>query len=81
MKNKELIHAIERELDTTDKRIMFLRLEFPDRLRYIRLEGCGNIFSTHLVSEFRKNGMVSALCKVMNSKFGYEISQENDEYF
>lgn len=78
---EQLVKAIEKELDTTDKRIMFLRLEFPKRLRYIRIEGSGNVFSTHLIGEFKKNGMVLDLVRVMNDKLGYEIIRgENEDY-
>ena len=70
---EELIKAIERELYLPGLRYMFLRLQFPHVLRFIRLDGSNNVFSCHLVSEFKKHGRLNELAKVFNKKFGYDI--------
>ena len=73
---KEVISALNNILTTTDKRYMFLKMEFPHVIPYINLEGSPNNVSTAIVSEFIRRGLVNKLINILNNKFNYKILQD-----
>lgn len=50
-----MVHEIERQLDTRDKRWMFLKLNFPDDLPLIDLEGSPREVAARIVKRFIDN--------------------------
>ena len=59
--NSELQYILERELDTRDKRYMFLRILFPKEICHINLEGSPMMTTFNIISRFKKNGRLSQL--------------------
>jgi len=53
-----MVHEIERQLDTRDKRWMFLKLNFPDDLPLIDLEGSPREVAARIVKRFIDNDSI-----------------------
>lgn len=68
-----LLKALEDILDTRDKRYMFLRMEFPNLIPYIQLEGSAQNTSFNIYIEFEKQGMIGSLIATLNSKFDLNL--------
>jgi hypothetical protein len=63
-----LIEALEFNLDTRDKRFMFLKMEFKKLVSRINLEGSAHETAWNILSEFEKQGMIGSLVATMNMK-------------
>ena len=74
-KNK-LLEAMQDILDTRDKMYMFLRMEFKRLLPLINIEGSSSDASFNIYEEFRKQGMLTSLMGVLNSKFNTNLNIE-----
>ena len=68
-----MINVMAKELDTRDKRYMFLRLEFKDELPYINLDGTPHDTAWNIFERFRKNGMIGSLMACLNSKLDSDL--------
>jgi hypothetical protein len=53
-----MVHKIEKELDTRDKRYMFLKLMFPEDLPMINIEGSPRETAMNIVDRFIKNDSI-----------------------
>jgi hypothetical protein len=71
-----IIFSMEVNLDTRDKRFMFLKCSFPDFIPYIILEGNPHETAWNIYSHFDKNQMLGSLTAHLNSVFGSEITFE-----
>jgi hypothetical protein len=71
-----LIDAIAKELDTRDKRFMFLKISFPKVLPMIELEGSSFNVAWNIYSEFEKQRLVGSLICCMNSYFDSNLNLE-----
>jgi hypothetical protein len=72
----KLIDAMVKELDTRDKRFMFLKCSFPHIPRVlgrINLEGSSYESAWSIYSEFEKQCMIGSLMACMNSIFDSEL--------
>lgn len=68
----KLVEAIIKELDTRDKRFMFIKCMFshvPSILGRINLEGSSYSSAWEIYSEFDKQGMLGSLIACMNNVF------------
>lgn len=72
----DLTYALEKELDTRDKRYMFLRLEFKDFLYNLNIEGSPRDIAWDIYRYFEKQCMIGELIETMNVKFDYNIKLE-----
>ena len=63
----DLIATLSKELDTRDKRYMFLRIHFRDLVSKINLEGSAFQTSWNIYDEFNKQKMLGSLMACMNS--------------
>lgn len=71
-----LLNAIEVNLDTRDKRYMFMRMEFRTLLPMIDLEGSPRQTAFNIYCEFEKQSMLGSLIATMNVKFDTDIKFE-----
>jgi hypothetical protein len=65
-----MVHRIEKELDTRDKRYMFLKLMFPDDLPMINIEGSPRETAVNIVDRFIKNNSICELETIFLKYFG-----------
>lgn len=77
---KTFIEAIQEKLDTRDKRWMFLKLTFPDRIPYIQLEGCPIDVAYNIYEDFEKNNMLGSLMAHFNGQLGCDLFLEMKGY-
>lgn len=63
-----ILAAIARELDTRDKRYMFLRINFHECLPAINLEGAPSDVAWNIYSEFSKRQLIGSLVACMNGQ-------------
>jgi hypothetical protein len=68
-----LLEFLSKELDTRDKRYMFLKMEFPKFIKHIDLEGCAYSTSYNIYDHFDKQGMVGSLIATINCKFDTDL--------
>ena len=68
-----LIKALEIELDTRDKRFMFLRMEFKELVSKINLEGSAHSVALNIYYEFEKQEMIGSLMACLNSKLDTDL--------
>lgn len=71
-----LIAALSKELDTRDKRYMFLRMEFPKLVSRINLEGSAEQTAWNIYEEFDKQRMLGSLMACMNSRLDTNLLLE-----
>lgn len=73
-----LLNALSDNLDTRDKRFMFLKCMFKDSISIskICLEGPSFITSWNIYEEFRKQQMLGSLIACMNSVFDSNLFLE-----
>jgi hypothetical protein len=72
----KLVEAIIKELDTRDKRFMFLKCMFPhvpSLVGRIDLEGSSYSSAWEIYFEFDKQGMVGSLMACMNNVFNSNL--------
>lgn len=69
----KLIEALQRNLDTRDKRFMFLKICFPTLIPRIQIEGNSQDTSWNIYSEFEKQGMIGSLTACLNSYFNEDL--------
>ena len=72
----KLIDALARELDTRDKRFMFIKCMFPHVPRIIarvNLEGSPEESAWQIFAEFEKQCMLGSLMACMNNVFDSEL--------
>ncbi len=72
----KLIEAIIKELDTRDKRFMFIKCMFPHMpslVGRINLEGSSYSSAWEIYSEFDKQGMFGSLIACMNNVFNSNL--------
>ena len=74
-----IIKALEKELDTRDKRYMFLRLEFSDLLSRIVIEGSAFECAWNIYKYFEKSNMLGSLTATLNSCFDLDIEFESHD--
>ena len=67
--DEQLLKIIEKELNTHDKRWMFLKLEFPFLISRIQLEGAACDTACNIYEEFRKHNLISKLKSILMDKF------------
>ena len=73
--SKILLSAIEKELDTRDKRYMFLILEFPLVVKKVNLEGSSEYCAMMIYDEIKKHCLLESLQRVFELKFGYNFNK------
>lgn len=73
---ENMLKVISRELDTRDKRFMFLKLMFPDLLSTIQIEGNIKETSYNILIKFENSNMLGSLCAVLNTYFDSQIEFE-----
>ena len=64
-----LIDALEKHLDTRDKRFMFLKVSFGKIVNNIQIEGSASDTAWNIYTEFEKRNMLGSLMAHMNSVF------------
>jgi len=64
---KDLVRAIEVELNTKEKQVKFLSEEFPKILPNIDFEGSADVVAYSIFVEFGNNNMLGSLISTMNS--------------
>lgn len=72
----KLIEAITKELDTRDKRFMFIKCMFshvPQIIGRINLEGNSYNSAWEIYTEFDKQCMLGSLTACMNNVFGLDL--------
>lgn len=72
----KLIDTLARELDTRDKRFMFIKCMFPHVPRIIariNLEGSPDESAWQIFAEFEKQCMVGSLIACMNNVFDSKL--------
>jgi hypothetical protein len=74
MNKKELINAIAKELDTRDKRFIFLFLEFKSEAYSIDIEGPSTHCASNIILKFKSIGKLEKLINCFNLKFDYNIN-------
>jgi hypothetical protein len=72
----KLIDAIAKELDTRDKRYMFIRMEFPTLVSKINIEGSADNAAWNIYEEFAKQQMLGSLMACMNCKLDLNLFLE-----
>lgn len=65
---ERLLEILQKELDTRDKRYMFIRLEFPELTSRIDLEGSAYQSSCNIIFEFKKHQKIDKLIKISKKK-------------
>lgn len=68
-----LIETLQNELDTRDKRYMFLKMEFKTLLPKIQIEGSPRDAAWNIYTEFEKQGMIGSLIACLNSKLDCDL--------
>ena len=68
-----LLDALETQLDTRDKRYMFIRMEFKKLVAQINLEGPSKQTAWNIYNEFEKQSMLGSLIACLNAKLDTEI--------
>jgi hypothetical protein len=68
-----LIKALETQLDTRDKRFMFLRIEFKDLVSRINLEGSAHATAWNIYAEFEKRCMLGSLMSCLNARLDTDL--------
>lgn len=71
-----LLNALETQLDTRDKRYMFLRMEFKRLVAQIDLEGSSKQTAWNIYDQFEKQSMLGSLIACLNAKLDTEIDFE-----
>jgi len=69
-----LITALSEYLDTRDKRFMFLKIEFPDLLPMIMIEGSQLSVAREIYFMFEKQSMLGSLIATMNNVFKLNLT-------
>lgn len=64
--NAKLLKLIQDNLDTRDKRFMFLKILYPSFVHRIELEGSTLDFSVRLCLEFEKQNKINELEMYIN---------------
>jgi len=73
-----LLSALETNLDTRDKRYMFLRITFKKLVASIDLEGSSRQAACNIYYEFEKQNMLGSLIACLNGEMDTEIVFETD---
>lgn len=77
---EKLIDALAKELDTHDKRSMFLRCSFHTISRArMQLEGTAYDCAWNIYEEFRKHQMLGSLMACMNGNLGTDLYLETTD--
>ena len=71
-----LLNALETQLDTRDKRYMFIRMEFKRLVAQINLEGSSKQTAWNIYDQFEKQGMLGSLIVCLNVKLDTDIDFE-----
>ena len=71
-----LLNALETQLDTRDKRYMFIRMEFKILVAQIDLEGSSKQTAWNIYDQFEKQGMLGSLIACLNAKLDTDIDFE-----
>ena len=74
-----LIDAIGTQLDTRDKRFMFLKIHFPKSVNRIQLEGSAHETACEIFFEFEKRDMIGSLIASLNSIFELNLNLITNE--
>ncbi|MDD5648902.1 MAG: hypothetical protein PHF86_00550 [Candidatus Nanoarchaeia archaeon] len=69
----KIIEALQKNLDTRDKRFMFLKICFKELVSKVQLEGSSHETAWNLYSEFEKQCMVGSLAACLNSYFDEDL--------
>ena len=69
----KIIESLIENLETHDKRYMFLKLLFPKTLPFINIEGSANETSYQIYFEFEKRNLVTELVSKLNEHFNSNI--------
>ena len=73
----KLLNALAEQLDTRDKRYMFIRVSFGSKfLSQIQLEGTPANTAWNIYDEFEKQGMIGSLMACMNNCFELDLLLE-----
>jgi hypothetical protein len=75
----KIISVIETQLDTRDKRFMYLKIQFPRLVSKIQLEDNSYQAANNIYWEFEKQGMVGSLVASLNMVFDSNIELEIKE--
>ena len=73
----EILNTLSKELDTRDKRYMFLKLNFPNTVSMINLEGAAIGCSFEIYDEIRKHNKLEKLVELLNTHFNANITYQN----
>ena len=68
-----LIEALAKELDTRDKRYMFLRMGFKGFASRIQLEGSATVTAWNIYEEFSKQCMLGSIMACMNGNLDTDL--------
>ena len=68
-----LIKALETQLDTRDKRFMFLKMGFKDSVSKIQLEGSAQETAWNIYEYFSKQNMLGSLMACMNLQLDTDL--------
>ena len=71
-----LLNALETQLDTRDKRYMFIRMEFKRLVAQINLEGSSKQTAWNIYDQFEKQCMLGSLIACLNAKLDTNIDFE-----
>jgi len=71
-----LLNALETQLDTRDKRYMFIRMEFKRLVAQINLEGSSKQTAWNIYDQFEKQCMLGSLIACLNAKLDTDIDFE-----
>lgn len=74
-----LIIALESQLDTRDKRYMFIKMEFKLLTAMIDMEGSAHQAAWNIYCEFEKQSMLGSLISTLNAKLDTNINFELEE--
>lgn len=69
----KLVETLAKELDTRDKRFMFLKCQFPSLVSRINLEGSPINVGYEIYWEFEKQRMLGSLMASINNVFDSEL--------
>lgn len=72
----EILNVLSKELDTRDKRYMFLKLNFPNTISKINLEGASYECAWLIFDEIRKHNKLEKLVELLNTHFNANITYE-----
>lgn len=65
----EILKRIQTNLDTRDKRFMFIKILWPRMVHRVDLEGATLDFSVRLYLEFKKAGLINDLNHSLSTYF------------